>query len=195
MSAGHRVIFEKRRPCRFGCHRDGVTARQAVAITSMAEPVLLREIYEAAGGEDSPMRAEAERRLGMSPPRFPGLRFERVRTPEVAVAVEEVVREALAAAPVIDEERIQAEYLGLRRSWSCRDLWRGSAEEAAQVLRVNLERDTGRPRFARFLVDVPPKDFCVQVSTIFGRPAVFTGYRIWRTDSYLRMCGGSDALL
>lgn len=179
--------------CRLDCERERVTMRQAVAVTGMSEEAILTELYASIRNPDNPMRVEAATRLGMAPPQPTERIFEEVDTESVSVALATVTDQAVPAVPVIDEPRLRAEFLSVKKSWSSRGLWSGTAEEATEILGVNLERDVLRPDFRHFRVDVIPSDLCAQVSTLYG--GVFTGYRIWRTPDRLHFCGGKLAIL
>lgn len=176
------------------CDRDEVTMGRAVVVTGMDEDAILREIYSSVD-RDSPMRAEAAERLRIAPePQFADSTFDEVETGSVEEAVRTVVDRGAAFVPIIDEARLMAEYAGIRTAWASNGLWSGAAEDLAEVLRVNLERDRSRlSNFEIFSIDVIPDQFCLQVSTYFD--GMFLGYRIWRTTDQIHFCGGAQTIL
>lgn len=175
------------------CAREQVTVRRAVAETGMSAEDLFTEVYAAIGDPDNAMRVDAAKRLGMAPPRPTGAVFGEARTGSAAEALETVVGQAIPAVPVIDGARLRAEFRSVARAWSSKGLWSGTEQEAAGILRVNLERDVLRERFEYFAIDVLADGFCAQVSTVYD--GVFSGYRIWRTADRLHLCGGGQAIL
>lgn len=175
------------------CAREQVTIRRAVAVTGMSAEDLFTEVYAAIGDPGNAMRVEAAKRLGMAPPRPPRAVFDEARTASAAEALETAVGGAIPAVPVIDGPRLKAEFRSVSRAWSSKGLWSGTEQEAAGILRVNLERDVLRERFEYFAVDALADDFCAQVSAVYD--GVFSGYRIWRTADRLHFCGGGQAIL
>jgi hypothetical protein len=158
------------------CEREQVAMRRAMAVTGMSEEAILTEVYASIGNPDNPMRKEAATRLGMAPPQPAEAAFGKAETDSVAVALQTVVDQAVPAVPVIDEPRLRAEFRDVAKSWSSRGLWSGTAQDATDILRVNLERDLLRQDFEYFVVEVIPDSFCAQISALYG--GVFTGYRI-----------------
>ncbi|TDD83414.1 hypothetical protein E1293_14705 [Actinomadura darangshiensis] len=101
-----------------------------------------------------------------------------VRATTVSAAIE-AFNDAIKAVPVVDRDRLRAEYADLRRSWRVKGLVSGSLDEIAGILRAQLETDAGRGGGTYFLVNLMESERCVQVNTIQG--GAFHPYRVWRT--------------
>ncbi|WP_461032719.1 hypothetical protein [Streptomyces mayteni] len=184
-----------------------MTLEQAALATGMTDEDILREMY-CRGYMKEELVAAAERGLRMAQPHFTGIPFPMMRPDTVPEAVHHLTEGAVPAAPLIDEARVRAEYPSLRRVWGSPRLWSGRLDEAAEIMRVNLERDRKwfqrtdrsylwrRKRFNYFRVETRPDDYCAMVSSFYGKPPVtWYGYRLWRTEDKIFLCGHSRIIL
>jgi hypothetical protein len=120
-------------------------------------------------------------------PPLPGQLYASPERLSVAEALDVFVRVAVAKAPVLDEERLRAEY----RMWNDRcggtmTLARGPVTEVAAFLAGELQRNATRDRYDGNQVVVLDEAACIQVYTSYGTTA--GAWRVWRTADGLALC-------
>lgn len=97
---------------------------------------------------------------------------------------------AIDSMPIIDAQRVMSEYHALRGLWWGGRICTGTVAEITDLLRMNLERDAGRPGHAAvFLVDLYDDKECVQVESLVGDQSF--AYRVWRTPAAVGLLANS----
>ncbi|SEG91764.1 hypothetical protein SAMN04489712_13044 [Thermomonospora echinospora] len=134
------------------------------------------------GTQDSPQGTGAKTRV---------TKDTEVRAATVSAAIE-AFTDAIEATPVIDQDRLQAEYDSLRKAWGVKGLVNGSFEEITEILRVNLEIDARRLSGTYFVIDFMEYNQCTQVNTMHS--GGFGPYRVWRTADGLSLYSNRQVL-
>lgn len=92
----------------------------------------------------------------------------------------------LRAMPAVDAARLQAEYEGVRQSWTNAPGQTGSPLVISHLLVDDLTGDAALPGHTDFMLTPMPDQACVQLVSIIERPGERfgrgTAYRVWRTD-------------